>query len=278
MNEKDLTMDNIRFITDNIFEIPVKEPFSFIKDKNKFIHPFSDLIIDDIVKYHMDKGRITEVKGNLRLNDIKTTKEGTTFYISPAIFNDFLSTNLLLLDNPSEDKEVVDKVLQWKQYNDYKSVLKDKSLSNVITVSVLIHDEENNTGIVHRTEKVAVSPGYYGTTMTGTPDEDDYDADDPLKECVIRELKEELNIDTFKEMEFKGFVIGREKLQPVALYDITLNGLWSDHMKQIKSAEDYAFENEELLIYSYNDLFDTIKTHKYTVIARYHIAKYFNIV
>lgn len=261
-----------------IFEVPTADRIRFVRQESTFVNPFSREQVASIVRTNQSWGRIVENNLGIRLNGFKTDKSETVLELSTVSFYDFVSTNMLMLGNPVLDRDVAAKIHRWMGYNSYSQVLDDNSLSNLMTVSVLIVDDEDKIGIARRTRKVSVNPGVHGATVTATPSMGDYETDDPFVTCALREAKEELNLDDLRELSFRGLIIGRQKLQPVALYDARIPGSWRDYEAGFAKAEDYDFEIERIYPMSQDELFNSMATYDYTVVARYQIARYFNLL
>jgi hypothetical protein len=275
-------MENRPMKTDDIqreiIVVPTGERLRFVRGEGPFVNPFSTAQVRSIVEENRAWGRVVENGTGIRLNALRDDGDATTLEISPVSFHDFISTNMLLLGNPVIDRQVGKVLRRWMSYRTPAEVLGDSSLSNLLTVSVLIADAIGDIGIAERTERVAVNPGYCGVTVTATPNLEDYHSDDPLRHCVLRETMEELNIDELHNVEFQGMIIGLQKLQPVALYSARLEGRWDDYSEDFKNAPDHELEFKRLLVMDDSELFDSMEKRDYTVVARYQIARYFNLL
>jgi hypothetical protein len=264
-----------------ILEIPTPGEIVFTRSESTFVNPFTPAQVDAIVKSSRNWGRVVDNSTGIRLNAVFPEVDGssTVLDLAPVRFNDFVSTNLLLMGNPLLDRAVAAQVRHWvEDHASYEEVLADSTLANLLTVSLLISDDRGKLGIAERSEHVAVNPGACGVTVTATPNLGDYHSEDPFLSCVRREAMEELNLDELKDIEFRGLIIGRQKLQPVALYDARIEGFWEDQSPEFKNAPDFDFEVKNLLALSEEQLFDSMETRDYTVVARYQIAKHFNLL
>lgn len=273
-------MMDTNFIVDSVFEVPVRGSVVFIREESDFVNPFDDGVVGELVADIKNWGRVLTNGECVRVNSVTVNNDCIFVGISKGNFYDFVSTNLLVMGgNRPFSSDVNAMVASWKKLSSWEEVIGEKSLANVSTVSVLIEDELGNVAVIDRTDKVAVNSRYFGTTVTGTPDGSDFLKQDPFKSCVIRECNEEIGLVLSEgDISFMGLVIGKEKLQPVMLYKAKIKGSWQDYVDEIVSAKDFNFEIKKMHILNENNLFSSIPAFNYTVIARYHIAKFFRII
>ena len=147
--------------------------------------------------------------------------------ISRLDFYDFLLSTYLIQNFEyiynnciSEERVLIEKVKSIDVINitTLNGLLDCEYLSNILAVSLILLDKNNNSLLVFRNNNNGISDGFLSTTVTGSLDEVDYNSDDPIINCAKRELKEELNYDIQSDnLVFSKIVCGYKKKQPVAI-------------------------------------------------------------
>ncbi|SHF22155.1 hypothetical protein SAMN05444392_1117 [Seinonella peptonophila] len=200
-------------------------------------------------------------KEDHNLNQLDPPRSLVKAKISQVDFFDFISTNLTAY--PSNEpvrsfrqqlaavfrsigsfaiiQQVTNDVKKHGRPKDVLDALNNRSLANIIAVSILIIDTQGRIGIVKRTTRVAISSGNYGTTCAGTVGSDDYSETDPFITCAIREIKEELNLE-FTSLNFDGIAVPKQKMQPIFLYHVHTDKTWEELFPIIQEARDFSFE------------------------------------
>lgn len=201
---------------------------------------------------------------NVQNNEWDNTKEHlVTARISEVDFYDFIATNLTAfpanepvrsfpqqmaaLIRSIRSFTIVQQVMAAVKRNGkprtVQDVLANRSLANIVAVSVLMIDSTGRLGIVKRSQQVAVSSGHFGATCAGTVSHNDLNAEDPFLSCALREIYEELHI-TLSELHFDGIVVPKQKMQPILLYHAHLERTWEELFTEIQEARDFSFENQ----------------------------------
>ena len=178
----------------------------------------------------------------VRLNGLTEAGKQLTFHISEGSFYELLATNILI--NQPTDKQLLElksRLIERTVFLTPETAVSNPYLANAIAISVLVRDREGRYLITERTSSVAISSNYFGVSATAGLDEQDYLADDPIKHCVKRELKEELNIESDYEIELLGFFIDDIKYQPSILVNVQLNQSFDE--LAIQTGVDFSIEN-----------------------------------
>lgn len=118
-----------------------------------------------------------------------------------------------------------------------EDVLSNRSLANVLAVSMLLVDDDQCALIVRRSEHVAVASGEFAATASGTVSTADLEASDPIQVAAERELREETGIST-PEVFSREVLIPKQKMQPVASFLGRVQGKWDEHLPTLRDAED----------------------------------------
>ncbi len=225
----------------------------------------------------------------VRLDNIKSGDGTTILEISMIDFFDFLSTTMVYLERDSlimfcddhhmkKEKALIDNYCSSidgvEVDSSFETIVNDRRVSNIIAVSILIEDKNGYVGIIQRSNKVAVFPRMFGVPVTGVLDDQDFHKKDPFLSCVKRELKEELNLTVETDsIIFDELVMSKQKLQPIALYSLTLNHSWKELFPTIKTADDFHNEIEEMYAVPVSMLPDFVTTETFTEAAAYQLYR-----
>ena len=170
----------------------------------------------------------------VRVEKIGKRKKKSEIEIALIDFFDFLLINIILnqyqdfasyLKKTGKYDEVKDTMerlncyrAQMIQVEDFKTLISSGISSNALAVSVLLTDQQGNYLLTKRSGTVGIGEKLYSVTATGAVDENDYSQSDPIRNCVLRELREELNIHIKNEdLQISAIVAGVQKLQPIAI-------------------------------------------------------------
>lgn len=233
--------------------------------ESKFLSPVSKHEQEILVRFYTLSNNVRLFNGiSVRLDDLhfldKQKKEAVA-KVSKVGFFDFISTNLTVypanepvyslrkqftsilrsIHSFSIIQQVGSEVHKNGRPRNVLDVLQNRHLANIVAVSVLIIDSQGKAGIVQRTKKVAISSGNFGSTCAGTVSETDFLEDNPFTACVVREVKEELNL-SIQEMQFDGIVVPKQKMQPIFLYHVHIDQTWEELFPTIQQARDISFE------------------------------------
>ncbi len=236
------------------YDLLVKDYYYIKNSQSKFTLGYSDddyWKIISLCKRTFNKEFTNEVC--VRLDDYYNNDCIIGLQISKAHFFDFLVSNFLLLNfdklsaqATDEEKNIIgsfrNAVLSYGELSSFRSIIDNRFLSNNLAVSLIISDK-NNVLITKRNGKVGISNNFLSTTVTGSVDESDFLSDDPLKNCCVRECKEELNCLLFPEqIVLKRIVCGHKKTQPIALLDAMVDSVF-DVEDSIRSCKGFQEEN-----------------------------------
>lgn len=189
----------------------------------------------------------------VRLEAINFNNKQAELAISPINFYDLLTTNLLM----NKQVKFLNSALNHRlaAFKDLQKgcLLTNCYLSNAMAVSVMVFDKINSCLVTHRTNNVAISPNKYGVSVTGALDDSDFKANLPIHNCVIREIKEEINIDiTTDNIQIRGLFIDTIKCQPTLICDVQLTEIFDP--VTILTAPDLEAENASFHLISKYDL------------------------
>jgi hypothetical protein len=154
-------------------------------------------------------------------------------------------------------------------------LLETPELANVIATSILIQDSTGAIGIVKRGQNVAISSGTFAATSSGSVSIEDLMQEDPIRSCVLRELKEELNIEEeLISLRMSELIISKQKMQPVALYTGEINVTFEELVGKMKQAEDFSFENQLFLKIPKEKILPFISKRVLTDASAYQLYKF----
>jgi 8-oxo-dGTP pyrophosphatase MutT (NUDIX family) len=267
--------------------------------KSQFILPIQEYERDIIAKFHASRNNSVLFNGvAVRLDsiDLDTNSTGGAIVnVSVVSFFDFIATNLVAypanvpqvsfyrqtlialqaLRIMSSIQQVITAVEKYGHPTKVEDVLRNRSLANIVAVSILVFDSSGRAGIVKRSHSVAVSSGKFGATCTGTVNNIDMGYPDPFLACAIREIKEEIGIDISAEQFcFDGILVPKQKMQPVFLYYCEIEQRWEDLLSSIKTGEDMQLENIALYAVPKNSLAEIVPRLNFADTAAYQVWRY----
>lgn len=226
-----------------------------------YTHEERDAIINKYKKPNLFNGSC------IRLDSII----GDTGILSPVCFYDFLCCNIVGIHN--KDPLALDKLnthlSKYGKINTFDKLLEVRELPNIIGVSTLLHDINNDYLLVERNTTVSVGSGLFACTSSGSLDVDDMRFNNPIIGCAQRELKEELNLNC--QLYLEGIIAPIQKLQPVALLTGVVTKPWHEIIPIMMQAEDFAKENNRLLIVPKDKLLPLISMYSFTDASAYQI-------
>lgn len=223
-----------------------------------------------------------------RLESIETQSDEVEIKLSLIDFFDFLVINIISFQLEdfirylkSEDiydnlHDIINRLNRYcevmRQVSDFETLVYKGISSNALAISVLLTDKNGNYLLTQRGGKVGISEKFHSVSATGTVDEIDYHSIEPLKNCVIRELHEELNIDIHSEnLQICSIVAGKNKLQPIVIVNGKVERGFDELWNKMKEAEDFTYEVDKLCIVN-RELLETILTRKkFTEAVEYHL-------
>lgn len=273
----------------SVYQFDLKPDFKVSQNwTSLFQRPFSISERAQIINIYLEKNNVDAFNGKaVRLDKIKNLGETTFLNISMIDFYDFLSTTMVYKQKASlitfcedhnrlKEKELIENYCRSiegiESNSSFEKIITQNDVSNIIAVSILVEDSNGDVGIVHRSEKVAVSSGVFGVTVTGVLDELDFLEEDPFTACAKRELKEELNINV-DSLDFDELVMSKQKLQPIVLFNLKLDQTWKDLLPSIKMAEDFKKEAQGFFAVPVSKLSDLLASETFSEAAAYQIWK-----
>ena len=225
-----------------VHEIPIIGKLIFENTGNKFTKEASP--------------ELTEGSYNgsaVRLEDVVYDNKDTIIKLGETDFFSFLATNM------------------YEPYESDTAVGLDSKFANILAVSVLLLDDEDNFIMVKRTGNVKIGTGLYSVSATGSVDVCDLKAKNPIIAAAIREVKEELGYKLKPaDLEFDGLVMGTDKHQPVALVTGRVK------RKRTKTGSDPDKEIRSMKILTKSALVQCQSRFPMTEVARHHIELQLN--
>lgn len=191
--------------------------------------------------------------------------------LSPVMFYDFLCCNIVGFHN----KDVLawpkleNSLRKYGKLNTFEKILSVKELPNIIGVSTLIHDVNNEYLLVERNTSVSVGSGLFACTSSGSLDIEDMKHPNPIIGCGLRELEEELNMRC--QLFLTGVVMPIQKMQPIALLTGTVGVPFRHILPQMKQGADFKKENTRVLLVPKDKLLSMVSTYSFTDAAAYQI-------
>jgi hypothetical protein len=251
--------------------------------------PMAKMERDMIVKAFSLYKKVTYFNAKtVRLENIEDQNEKSIIKLSLIDFFDFLVINIVSLqlddfiqyiksnDMYHDLHDVINRLkhycMEMRKVDDFKTLIYRGMSSNALAVSVLLSDDNGDYLLTQRSKKVGISEKFHSVSATGTVDEVDYCSADPLKNCVVRELHEELNIHVNNEnLQMHSIVAGKNKLQPIVIINGRIEGIFSELLNRANEAKDFTYEVDKLCIAN-RELLKTILTNnKFTEAVEYHI-------
>lgn len=192
-------------------------------------------------------------------------------FISASCFYDFLCCNIAGIHNRDSlaYSKLSQSIAKYGKLTTFDKVLNVRELPNIIGVSTLLHDVNNDFLLVERNTSVSVGSGLFACTSSGSLDVDDMLLPNPITGCGERELKEELNLNVRLFME--GLVMPIQKLQPIALLTGMVTRPWREIVPVMLQAKDFRKENTRILIVPKDKLLPIISMYSFTDASAYHI-------
>lgn len=264
----------------NVYIYKVSQQPIFIRlEKTKFKNILNNKERDRIVKLY-SKNKVLYNNPVVRLDNIIEHPQ-LTLEISLIDFFDFISSNMVNMNMDKlrrdcsciSDKELLSKItesISSSNIQSYKDILDNSYLANIIAISVLVEDKNGDIGFVKRGTKVAVGTSYLSVACTGSLDENDFYNDNPIINCVRRELMEELNLIP-NNIKITGIVFSKTKLQPIVTISCSIEESFENVIENIKKAVDYEFEVKEFFSVPKIYLKEFIKNEKLTDVAKWQV-------
>lgn len=191
--------------------------------------------------------------------------------ISPVMFYDFLCCNIVGFHNrdPLAWNKLSQYISRYGKLDSFDKVIGVRELPNIIGVSTLLHDCNDDFLLVERNTAVSVGSGLFACTSSGSLDETDITSPNPVIGCGVRELLEELNLNCTLSIE--GVVIPVQKMQPIALLTGQVFRPWRELLPTMVRGMDFQKENSRVLIVPRDKLLPMISLYAFTDAAAFHI-------
>ena len=273
----------------NVYEYKVDKRIEYKKAEPTIRLPITKSARDRIVEAFASYKKFNYFNDKaVRLENIENREDKIQLTLSLIDFYDFLVINIvsaqlegfvqylkekdiyhLLCDEIECIRKYRNDMLQVK---DFTSLITDGISSNALATSVLLVDEKGDYLLTQRGLRTGISEMMHSVTATGAIGEEDYHSEDAIKSCVIRELKEELNlcIDE-KDIELKSIVAGKRKLQPIVIVNGKIKGSFDRMIESADSAVDFNYEVHKLIIANKETVETIFRNEKFTEAIEYHL-------
>lgn len=191
--------------------------------------------------------------------------------ISPVMFYDFFCCNIIAIHNrdPIVWPTMQQALAPYGKMDSVDKILSIKCLPNIIGVSTLLHDCNDDYLLVERNTAVSVGSGLFAATSSGSLDDSDLYSPNPIIGCGERELVEELNLRC--NLSIQGLVIPIQKMQPIALLTGQVFRPWRQLLPSLKQGIDFKKENSRVLIVPKSKLLSIISLYSFTDAAAFQI-------
>ena len=273
----------------SVYELKLKDNLAYKRISERDVEYIEKDIVEKIIEAWKDfKNGTVFNSANIRLEDVCFNEKQVELVIGHTRFYDFLISNIIrqqfdgfkefiIKSNIKEGKEIINELEHYfssikGNFNSFQELIRKGNMPNAIAVSVLVMDKNDNVMLVKRSSKVAIGKNLYSVTATGAAGEPDFEDDNPIKHCALRELKEELNLKlSTSDLYIKAIVAGKNKMQPIAIVDAIV----PFNLEKIKiekdAAFDYKFEVDKVFICKKDEIKNTLIQQKFTEAAVYHL-------
>ena len=277
-----------------VYEYDLKEKIEYIKEDRKYELPFSDKTKNSIIEMwsaYKNGKYLNSV--NVRLEAVKTEGEKSILVLSLTDFYSLLITNIIRLqistfkvfieENFTEDnylislQELLEYYSSMNECDGFEDLLMQGNLTNALAISVQVVDSYGNAMLVKRSANVGIGTNLYSVTATGAVDLNDWNKYDPIRNCAIRELGEELNLKlNYSDLELISVVAGINKKQPIAILNAFVRYDLTEMISESTKANDYKFEVEKVHICKITEIESILSKRNFTEAAEYHLKKIIN--
>ena len=273
----------------SVYEYKIDKNIEYVKSESTIRLPITDSAKERMMEaFSSYKGVDYFNNKVVRLEKIENRDDKIQLSLSLIDFFDFLIINIISAQLEDfiqylKEKDIYytlyDEIERLKQYSkdmlqvtDFTSLIVDGRSSNALAISVLLTDEKGNYLLTQRSLKTGISEMMHSVTSTGAIEEEDYHSMDAIRNCVIRELKEELNLCVDKkDLKIVSIVAGKRKLQPIAIVNGRVKGSFSELLENIKDAVDFNYEVQKLIITDKETLENILHSESFTEAAEYHL-------
>lgn len=273
----------------SVYELKIEQNIQYIKSDQKYTVPLSDndkKIIIEMWNGYKNGKYFNSI--NARLQDIMMLNDRVGLVLNHTDFYSLLISNIIspqiagfkkFIEEKYQDKKNFDALKNLLSYyeslddnfTDLLDLIQKGNMANALAVSVLVADCRNNVMLVKRTGNVGIGQNLYSVTATGAVDGKDLISEDPIKNCAIRELKEELNLALNKDnLKVKAIVAGKNKKQPIAIVNATVDFDLSQLILDKDKAIDYEFEVDKVSVCQKKNIDEILRKQNFTEAAEYH--------
>lgn len=273
----------------NVFEYRIEKDIEYIKSESTLRLPITDYARERMIKAFASYKGVDYFNGKVvRLEKIEDKDGKVQLTLSLIDFFDFLVINIISAQLEGfvqylKENEIYytlcDEIERLKQYRkamlqvtDFASLIGEGHSSNALAISVLLTDDKGDYLLTQRSLKTGISEMMHSVTATGAIEENDYYSLDAIRNCVIRELKEELNLCVDQEnLRIVAIVAGKKKLQPVVIVNGNVKGSFCKLLEKVNDAVDFSYEVQKLIISDKEALETIFYNEKFTEAIEYHL-------
>lgn len=132
---------------------------------------------------------------------------------------------------------------------DFDTAVNKTSIYNHIGVSVLIRDKNDRVLLTKRSTGTGISDGYYSTSATGGIELCDLEKENPIIECAVKELKEELNLVVEpSDLRLNYIALDSKRIQLIAIVDCIIDSEAQLLIDNAKEGKDFEYEVDEIFV------------------------------
>ena len=278
---------SIRFM--NVYEYKIDKNIEYKKSESTIKLPITDSSRDRMIEAFASYKGVNYFNNKVvRLEKIENNDNKIQLTLSLIDFFDFLVINIIsaqledfvqYLRAMNVYYTLCDEIESIKQYRDDMLGVKDFTTliangysSNALAISALLTDEKGDYLLTQRGLKTGISEMMHSVTATGAIEEEDYHSMDAIRNCVVRELREELNLCVDKkDLNISSIVAGKKKLQPIVIVNGRVKGSFSKLLKNVNDAVDFEYEVHKLIISDREELETIVQNENFTEAIEYHL-------
>ena len=132
---------------------------------------------------------------------------------------------------------------------DFDTAISKVSIYNHIGVNVLVRDKYDKIILTKRSTRTGISDGYYSTSATGGIELCDVEKENPIIECAVKELKEELNLIVEpSNLRLSRIALDSKRIQLIAMVDCVINSEAQLLIDNAKEGKDFEYEVDEIFV------------------------------
>lgn len=272
-----------------VYNYDVTKPVKYRIVDSTLSLPIDKVERDCIISWFSDyKGAGYSNSTVVRLESIEDCEDGKIVMgLSTVEFFDLLALNIIpmedfkwYLESKGAYNDVKDSLLRLaqtnasaKQVSSFESLISMGLSSNVLAISVLVKDEQDNYLLTKRSSNLGIGAGIVGVSVTGTVDIRDIESEDAVMHCAKRVLNSTFGIGEYiSDLQLSSFAAGHDKLQPAAVINCNISKPLSELKCTIREYMGRSDKINDIYIVNAELLRDIITSEKLSEIAEYHLG------